>query len=135
MADIVTIRYETFTANICLSELPKLRIVTLKKLFRLLRNGIDIYGHIENEEARDAIAEMLDALVDETKEKWRHASETFNREYVDADFRFRRNSKQWKEAKRRNKAFLAEVKRTKRECERAKKLKLCFDEILDENMN
>ena len=52
------------------------------------------------------------------------------REYIDPDYHFPKGSKLWKDAKKTNDRLQANVKRAKRDYEKAEKLKRLFQEAM-----
>ena len=132
MTEIVTIRYMECRLDIYVPSLLDWPIVKLKKLFRLLRDGLRQGWYVDtNENARDTIEAWLTQEAERAKVNWGIASDIYRKEWVDADFRFTKNSPLWKDAKRKNKLLLADVKKTKREYERTERLKRYFREAMN----
>lgn len=132
VTEVVTIRYMECRLSVYVPFLADWPIPKLKKLFRLLRDGLKQGWYVDtNENARDTIEAWLTEEAERTKVNWGIASDIYRNEYVDADFRFTKNSPLWKDAKRKNKRLLADVKKTKREYERAEKLLRYFRETMN----
>ena len=130
MVEVVTIRCDSFTANIYLPLFFRWPIGRAKKLFRLLQGGL-YEGYQENVEAKEAIWTALEDQAADAYKEWGRTSQVFSREWVDIDF-LKRSGQPTRGVKSKNASLLAEVKRAKATYERLEKLKKYFREIVND---